>query len=80
MNEVMSEAPHDETYGEVEEADFDRIVIAPEGKTMHAVQIEAVAITLHHTNGNRARAARLLGISRPTLAKYAKLAAQDGRA
>jgi DNA-binding protein Fis len=33
------------------------------------VEREAVALTLKLTGGNQAAAARLLGISRPTLAK-----------
>ncbi|HEX7020977.1 MAG TPA: sigma 54-interacting transcriptional regulator [Gemmatimonadaceae bacterium] len=39
------------------------------GKTMEEIEREAVAITLRLTGGNQAAAARLLGISRPTLAK-----------
>jgi transcriptional regulator with PAS, ATPase and Fis domain len=45
------------------------IRIPREGKAMHDIEREAVAITLQLTGGNQAAAARLLGISRPTLAK-----------
>jgi transcriptional regulator with PAS, ATPase and Fis domain len=54
------------------------ILIPPEGKTMEDIQREAVAITLRLTHGNRAAAARLLGISRPTLAKRASEAKAAG--
>ena len=43
--------------------------IARMGKLMEEIEREAVALTLKLTNGNQAAAARLLGISRPTLAK-----------
>jgi DNA-binding protein Fis len=36
---------------------------------MEDIEREAVAITLRLTGGNQAAAARMLGISRPTLAK-----------
>jgi transcriptional regulator with PAS, ATPase and Fis domain len=39
------------------------------GKLLDEIEREAVALTLKITNGNQAAAARLLGISRPTLAK-----------
>jgi DNA-binding NtrC family response regulator len=39
------------------------------GKTLDAIEGEAVALTLQLTGGNRSAAARLLGISRPTLAR-----------
>jgi two-component system NtrC family response regulator len=45
------------------------IRIPPTGKLMEEIEREAVALTLRLTNGNQAAAARLLGISRPTLAK-----------
>jgi two-component system NtrC family response regulator len=45
------------------------IRIPPTGKLMEEIEREAVALTLKLTNGNQAKAARLLGISRPTLAK-----------
>ena len=45
------------------------IAIPPEGKTLEQIEAEAVTITMRLTNGNQAAAARLLGISRPTLAK-----------
>jgi two-component system, NtrC family, response regulator AtoC len=45
------------------------IRIPRDGKLMEAIEREAVAVTLRHTGGNQAAAARLLGISRPTLAK-----------
>ncbi len=45
------------------------IRIPAEGKLLEEVEKEAVALTLKHTRGNQTQAARLLGISRPTLAK-----------
>jgi transcriptional regulator with PAS, ATPase and Fis domain len=45
------------------------IRIPREGKLLENIEREAVAITLKITGGNQAAAARLLGISRPTLAK-----------
>jgi transcriptional regulator with PAS, ATPase and Fis domain len=45
------------------------IRIPREGKLLEDIEREAVAITLKITNGNQAAAARMLGISRPTLAK-----------
>jgi transcriptional regulator with PAS, ATPase and Fis domain len=39
------------------------------GKLLEDIEREAVALTLQLTGGNQAAAARLLGISRPTLAK-----------
>lgn len=46
-----------------------QIVIPPEGKSLVEIEAEAVAITMRLTGGNQAAAARLLGVSRPTLAK-----------
>ena len=45
------------------------IHIPTEGKTLHRVEAEAVALTLGLTRGNRSAAARILDISRPTLAR-----------
>lgn len=45
------------------------IRIPREGKLLEAIEREAVTITLKLTGGNQAAAARILGISRPTLAK-----------
>jgi two-component system, NtrC family, response regulator AtoC len=45
------------------------IRIPPEGKLLDEIEREAVALTLKITGGNQTAAARLLGISRPTLAK-----------
>jgi len=39
------------------------------GKTMEQIEQEAVQLTLQLTNGNQSKAARILGISRPTLAR-----------
>jgi transcriptional regulator with PAS, ATPase and Fis domain len=50
-------------------ATADEIRIPAHGKLLDEIEREAVAITLRLTNGNQAAAARLLGISRPTLAK-----------
>jgi two-component system response regulator AtoC len=52
----------------VEQAAGD-IRIPTEGRLLADIEREAVAITLRITGGNQAAAARLLGISRPTLAK-----------
>ena len=45
------------------------IRIPRDGKLLEHIEREAVALTLRITGGNQAAAARLLGISRPTLAK-----------
>jgi DNA-binding NtrC family response regulator len=45
------------------------IHIPAEGKTLERVEGEAVALTLGLTRGNRSAAARILDISRPTLAR-----------
>ncbi|HXT14679.1 MAG TPA: sigma 54-interacting transcriptional regulator [Gemmatimonadaceae bacterium] len=45
------------------------IHIPPQGKLLEDIEREAVALTLRLTGGNQAAAARMLGISRPTLAK-----------
>ena len=45
------------------------IRIPTAGKLLDEIVAEAVTLTLKITNGNQAAAARLLGISRPTLAK-----------
>jgi transcriptional regulator with PAS, ATPase and Fis domain len=45
------------------------IRIPRQGKLLEIIEREAVALTLKITGGNQAAAARLLGISRPTLAK-----------
>ena len=45
------------------------IMLSRHGTTLDAIALEAVRITLEHTRGNRSAAARLLGVSRPTLAR-----------
>jgi DNA-binding NtrC family response regulator len=45
------------------------IRIPPGGKSLDAIEREAIALTLQLTGGNRSAAARTLGISRPTLAR-----------
>jgi DNA-binding NtrC family response regulator len=45
------------------------IRIPPEGKTLEEIEREAIALTLQLTRGNQSAAARILGISRPTLAR-----------
>jgi transcriptional regulator with PAS, ATPase and Fis domain len=45
------------------------IVLARGGTTLAEIEAEAVRLTLEHTRGNRSAAARMLGISRPTLAR-----------
>ncbi|HEX8906195.1 MAG TPA: sigma 54-interacting transcriptional regulator [Longimicrobiaceae bacterium] len=45
------------------------IRIPHEGKSLADIEVEAVTLTLQLTSGNRSAAARLLGISRPTLSR-----------
>ena len=45
------------------------IHIPPEGRSLASVEREAVLAVLQITNGNRSAAARILGISRPTLTR-----------
>lgn len=45
------------------------IQIPPQGKSLDAVTLEAIQATIHLTGGNLSAAARVLGISRPTLAR-----------
>jgi transcriptional regulator with PAS, ATPase and Fis domain len=56
------------------------IHIPPEGKSLEIIEQEAVRLTLQITKGNRSAAARILGISRPTLGRKlrAALAMDDG--
>jgi two-component system NtrC family response regulator len=62
------------------DAGIGEIRIPREGKLLEEIEREAVALTLKLTNGNQAAAARLLGISRPTLAKkMLQLSTGDGR-
>jgi len=49
------------------------IRIPPEGMALADVEARAVAAMLQITEGNRSRAARILGISRPTLARKIRL-------
>ncbi|HUR00632.1 MAG TPA: sigma-54 dependent transcriptional regulator [Gemmatimonadaceae bacterium] len=46
-----------------------KIVIPPEGKTLQSIIDEAIQVTVGITGGNLSAAARILGISRPTLAR-----------
>ncbi|MEJ7812417.1 MAG: sigma-54 dependent transcriptional regulator [Gemmatimonadaceae bacterium] len=45
------------------------IHIPPGGKSLDSIEREAIALTLQITNGNRSATSRVLGISRPTLAR-----------
>jgi transcriptional regulator with PAS, ATPase and Fis domain len=65
-------AAPDESIGDIR--------IPREGKLLEDIEREAVVLTLRITGGNQAAAARLLGISRPTLAKKMTSAAGEARA
>ncbi len=52
-----------------------QIRIPPEGKPLAEIEREAVLLTLRLVKGNQSAAARILGISRPTLAR--KLRPED---
>jgi len=54
------------------------IVLARGGTTLAEIEAEAVRLTLEHTRGNRSAAARMLGISRPTLARILRPAPAGG--
>ena len=45
------------------------INIPPDGKSLDAITHEAIQATIALTNGNLSAASRILGISRPTLAR-----------
>ena len=45
------------------------IRVPPGGKQLSVIEREAILLTLQLTNGNRSAASRILGISRPTLAR-----------
>ena len=45
------------------------IAIPPDGRSLRSVEAELLRITLHLTSWNKSAAARILGISRPTLHK-----------
>jgi two-component system, NtrC family, response regulator HydG len=49
------------------------IRIPPHGKSMEEIEGEAVRATLRITGGNRSQAARILGVSRPTLARKIRI-------
>ncbi len=56
------------------------IFIPPEGKRMEEIEAEALRITLEKTGGNQSAAARLLGLSRPTVVRKMKaLGISSGR-
>ncbi len=50
------------------------IFIPAEGRTLEAIEAEAVAAIVRMAGGNRSKAARILGISRPTLRRKLALA------
>ena len=64
MIQQRTSLPATRTTGPVRE-----IRIPPEGKALAAIEKEAVQLTLQITHGNRSAASRILGISRPTLAR-----------
>jgi transcriptional regulator with PAS, ATPase and Fis domain len=47
------------------------------GKTLREIEQEAARLTLFATNGNQSKAAKLLGISRPTLARILRQSTVD---
>ena len=49
------------------------ITIPPEGKPMEEIEAEALRMTLEMTGGNQTAAARILGLSRPTILRKMKL-------
>ncbi|MFL5561770.1 MAG: sigma-54 interaction domain-containing protein [Gemmatimonadaceae bacterium] len=52
------------------------IVLSRGGTTLAEIEVEAARLTLAHTRGNRSAAARMLGISRPTLARLLQRAGE----
>jgi DNA-binding NtrC family response regulator len=61
----------------IDDADsIGEIVLARGGTSLAEIEIEAARLTLAHTRGNRSAAARMLGISRPTLARLLQRATE----
>ena len=57
----------------------DRVITIPEsGKTLSSAEAELVRHTLEITGGNRSAAARMLGISRPTLLRKVRAHGLEG--
>ena len=50
-------------------SDIGYITIPPVGKSLAEIEREAIRLTMLHTAGNLSAAARILGISRPTLTR-----------
>jgi transcriptional regulator with PAS, ATPase and Fis domain len=66
---IQRRTPHSATNGDAATDAVGEIRIPRAGKLLEDIEREAVTLTLQLTGGNQAAAARLLGISRPTLAK-----------
>lgn len=62
----------------VREGEAGEIQIPSEGMSLSDIEREAVRITLRITGGNRSEAARLLGISRPTLLRKLRRVQESG--
>jgi two-component system response regulator HydG len=61
----------------IDDADsIGEIVLTRAGTSLAEIEIEAARLTLAHTGGNRSAAARMLGISRPTLARLLQRAGE----
>ena len=66
---IQRRSPRPAASGNVDSDSVGEIRIPRGGKLLEDIEREAVALTLQLTEGNQTAAARLLGISRPTLAK-----------
>jgi transcriptional regulator with PAS, ATPase and Fis domain len=61
----------------IDDADsIGEIVLTRAGTSLAEIEVEAARLTLAHTGGNRSAAARMLGISRPTLARLLQRAGE----
>ena len=66
---IQRRTPRSASNGDASTDAVGEIRIPRAGKLLEDIEREAVTLTLQLTGGNQAAAARLLGISRPTLAK-----------
>jgi transcriptional regulator with PAS, ATPase and Fis domain len=66
---IQRRTPRSAANGDAATEAVGEIRIPRAGKLLEDIEREAVTLTLQLTGGNQAAAARLLGISRPTLAK-----------